>query len=349
MENLYIDDISDSDSTISVDSFNSIDSNQIEDYEEILDNINYIGINDEFIETPEGINIPLYPYQKRALFKMIDIERTGVIKNIFYGQEKNHIRCLNKPSSPLTIKTNIGIYADELINKILLQTKKYNDIEIDVEDEEYIKVGKTLTMISLIKSNYDIVNNNKISNTINGMKLSIINNKKLLKKTLIIVEHLECDDVMIEFNTYCPSLKVYQIATQKHNDNIVIGSWEDDTEWSDEGTKVINNECIIEEEIKEYDVIVCSHVLFPRFYKSVVDYKWDRVIIFDAEKYYLPIELEIYFNFLWFVTSNPYDLYNKEKPFTGKIFGNRNDDKKSLMDYLIVKNDIENIRNEIQI
>ena len=174
--------------------------------------------------------------------------------------------------------------------------------------------------------------------------MTIINNKKLLKKTLIVVEHLECDNIMIQFNTHCPSLKIYQITTQKHNDDIVIGSWYDDKEWSYEGTKIINNERIIEDEIEEYDVILCSHLLFPRFYKSVREYKWNRVIIFDQELYYLPYELEIYFNFMWFVTSNPNELYNNEKPFINKIFGKKEDDKKSLMEYLIVQNCEEDIR-----
>jgi hypothetical protein len=151
---------------------------------------------------------------------------------------------------------------------------------------------------------------------------------------------------MIQFNTHCPTLKVYQIATQKHNDNIVTGSWFDDKEWSYEGTKIINKERIIEDEIEEYDVILCSHLLFPRFYKSVIEFKWNRVIIFDQELYYLPYELEIYFNFMWFVSSNPYALYNVEKPFIEKIFGKKEDDNNSLMEYLIVQNYMEDIRKE---
>jgi hypothetical protein len=350
MNNFNIDDMCDTESTISTDSYNSCNSYNsvvLEDYDEKINNIKYINIDDEYIDTPNGIITPLFPYQKRALKKMIDIESTGIINNVFYGEERNHIRFLNYSSSPSIIKTSIGIYADELKNNIFI---KKNNKGVDIEDEVDIKVGKTLTMIALIKENKNIKNNNIIKKTINGIKLSIIDNrKKLLTQTLVIVEHSECDDILIQFQTHCPELKIYQISTQKHNDNIVIGSWYNDNEWSEQRTKIINRERIIEEDIINYDVILCSNVLYPRFYQSVSEYKWNRIIIFNVEKYFLPYKLEVYFNFLWFVTSNPYELYDKEKPFTGKIFGNESDDKKGLMDYLIVKNRMEDIRNEIKI
>ena len=359
MEILNIDDLYDSESTNSIDSCNSDDDNaNLEDYEERLNNIKYIN-NDDIIDISDDIHISddiltsLYPYQKRTLIKMIDIEKNGFIKNILYGEERNHIRCLNTFSSPSIIKTNICIYADDIYNDDIYNDDDYNDDIYNIDnynnikkDIESNKIDKILTIISLIKTNHDIKNNNKIIKSINGTKISIIENKKNLPQTLIICEHLDCDFIMEQFEIHCPSLKVYLNSTQKHNDNIVIGSWYDDKDFSEDDTKIINKERIIEEEIKDYDVILCSHILFSRFYKSVTEYKWNRIIIFDTEKYYLPYELAIYFNFMWFVMSNPYELYNKKKPFTGKIFGNEDDDIKGLMDYLIIMNKTEYIKNE---
>ena len=331
---LNIDELYDTESTNSIDSDNSDeDIIHLEDYEERLNNINYINNNnDDNIELSDDILTSLYLYQKRTLIKMIDIENKGFIKNILYGEERNHIRCLNTCASPSIIKTNICIYADDIDN-------------IDNIDNNS-KIDKILTIISLIKTNHNIKNNNKIIKSINGTKISIIENKKNLPQTLIICEHLECDFMMEQFEEHCPSLRVYLNSTQKHNDNIVIGSWYDDKEFSDDETKIINKERIVEEDITDYDVIICSHILFSRFYKAVTEYKRNRIIMFDTEKYYLPYELVIYFNFMWFVISNPYELYNKKKPFTGKIFGNENDDKKGLMDYLIIMNKTKDIYNE---
>ena len=153
-------DVSDTDSNISDDSFNSLDSVQIEDYDERFDNVNYINSYNSIIETPEGIDTLLYPYQKRSLCAMVEMEETGYIINRKYQDEKNYIRCITKPTTSCNIKTNIGIYSDNLKNKILLKTKEYSDYFINIEDEEHIKVGKTLTIISLIKNNH-IINENK--------------------------------------------------------------------------------------------------------------------------------------------------------------------------------------------
>jgi len=340
-------DSSDTDSTLSVDSYSSDNEIIIEEYENNvgdIDKIKYIEITDAFINTPDEILIHLYQYQKRSLYKMINIENTGRIEDLTYISEKNYIRCLNIKPTSMNIITTIGIYSDELKIKIPMGKYKSN---IELMDEKIIPINNILTIIALIKCNKIVNNNNNIlKKAINGASMSTIANNTQLTQTLIIVEHSECDNIITQFEKYSPELKIYLISTQKHNDNIVIGSWYDDNEWSEDGIKIINKEEIILDEIKNYDVIVCSHMLYYRFYQSVIDYKWNRIVIIDPDKYYLPYEMVTSFNFMWFVISNPYKLYD-DKPYISKIFGKLMDDKKLLVDYLIVKNKIDDIKNEM--
>lgn len=332
-------------SVMSTNSYYSDEEILPEEYEIRKNNITYIENNQEMFDN-DDIAIPLYPYQKRSLKVMIDRENTGLIDNISYGGEKNHIRCLNIPDSMAIINTNISIYNDELKIKIPLGKYKSN---IELEDEKTIEIDRILTIIALIKYNRIVKNNNDlIKKAISGTSISLIIEKPLLQQTLIIIEHSECDNIVEKFNKYCPELKIYLISTQKHNDNIVIGSWFDDGEWNEDRTKIINREELIEDEIKEYDVIICSHILYYRFYQSVKNYIWNRIVIVDCDKYNLPFKLETYFNFMWFVISNTNDLYG-EKPYISKIFGKINDDKKGIMDYLIVKNRMEDIKYEMDL
>jgi len=310
-----INEIDSDDDTISTTSYYSSDSDYTieEDYEERENHIKYLDENDFSILQPKTILTKLYNYQLRSLYKMIEMENTGYIKNIYYGSEKYHIRCLNNPPVLCDLKTNIGIYSD--------------------------KKGKILTLISLIKLNEKIPNYPIIQKTGSGLELTKkINDNLVLNQTLLIVEHTDVDRIYNEFNKNCPSLKVLLIATQKHLDNIVIGSWEDDNIWSKDGTKVINKEELINDEINNYDVILVSHILYIRLYQSTKYYKWNRVIIMNCNNYELPQNLELRFNFLWFSISNYMELYENNCNFINDIFGKEEDDVKAILDYLIVIN-----------
>jgi hypothetical protein len=310
-----INEIDSDDDTILTTSYYSSDSDYTieEDYEERENHIKYLDENDFSILQPKTILTKLYNYQLRSLYKMIEMENTGYIKNIYYGSEKYHIRCLNNQPVLCDLKTNIGIYSD--------------------------KQGKILTLISLIKLNEKIPNYPIIQKTGSGLELTKkINDNLVLNQTLLIVEHTDVDRIYNDFNKNCPSLKVLLIATQKHLDNIVIGSWEYDNIWSKEGTKVINKEKLITDEINNYDVILVSHILYIRLYQSTKYYKWNRVIIMNCNNYELPQNLELRFNFLWFSISNYMELYENNCKFINDIFGKEEDDVKAILDYLIVIN-----------
>lgn len=267
--------------------------------------------DDKYIKQPSTIDIPLMKHQRTIIKKMLDVEE-GKPYDINY--------CLNIYKDIKTngrIITNIGILGDK------------------------VGAGKTLTIISLLSIQPQIKDRMKIQNC-NNINLMIQETKEQLKKNLIIVPSKLVPQWKENFN-HCNNLNVYTISTQKHIDNIINKTTSIKPDWSDKIIEITTCE-LSKDKIKNYDVILISDTIYKKFYNYFQEYKWDRIIIDEADTLKLPCNSNITmnFNFAWAITGTPNGLKTKNyRTFIGEVFNNK------YMNYIIFKNDEKYVDSSI--
>lgn len=147
--------------------------------------------------------INLYDYQKKSLYKMIDIEKNGIHSQIEYTYNIN-------------LGNSINVLYDP-IKSCITQEKKYFKLITKggvLADE--MGLGKTITSIALITSN-PCTNNNY---TINSEKFNV--NKIVSKATMIICpSHLlkQWENEIIKCN---PTLKIIVISTKRDHEKLLF-------------------------------------------------------------------------------------------------------------------------------
>ena len=73
--------------------------------------------------------------------------------------------------------------------------------------------------------------------------------------------------------------------------------------------------------IINYDVILCPGSKYSHFEKKFFNYKWNRIIIDEASEINLPLNLKWTCNFVWLLTSRLNELFYSKKGYLKPIFG----------------------------
>jgi DNA polymerase III delta prime subunit len=199
--------------------------------------------------------------------------------------------------------------------------KKIESDEIIIENQIGIfgnpkGTGKTLSIIGLIL--YKNKNNNNIKKiTIN--RNDYIEIKKQYKITNVTV--IICSNYMIEY--WISELKLTELRYNKYN----------------------NKKTII---IDKYDVILCTPKTFIKLINKNQNICWNRIIYEEPIINTIKYINNIYFDFLWIISNNPYELLNySDNTLLKNLLNNI-----SLFEYfekLIIKNEdkeLENLYND---
>jgi len=271
---------------------------------------NILTENDKQIIQPSTITIPLMSHQKTIINKMLEVEEMEDYKVKYkpnlYLEKKNDGK----------IRTNIGILADK------------------------VGAGKTLSVISFLsikpitKERMTIMGGNKY------MSISVDHEKISLNCNLIIVPHKLVPQWTASFSK-CTNLNIYSICTNSNIDKVISKKKEIKKNWKNEDIEVCTEQ-IIKEEIEKYNVVIVGDTMLKRFYSCCDNYKWNRILIDEADTIKLPRDTEYYFNFMWLITGTPSGLAVKSKTFIGKIFYGE-----GLIDYITFKNDEKYIEQSI--
>lgn len=106
----------------------------------------------------------------------------------------------------------------------------------------------------------------------------------------------------------------------------IIKQWEKELKQTDLTYFIIKSKSDIikidDINLKNYDIVLCSNTFFNCLVDKTYSYKWNRVIIDEADSI-RAINHTVSYSFLWVVTATPELLYaSKKKSFIGNIFYN---------------------------
>ena len=283
----------------------------------------YTILNDEDdkINQPDNIKIPLMNHQKTMISKMIDIETNGKI--IKKDIDLHRMSTFTGKIESLEISTNIGILGDK------------------------VGAGKTLMIISLISQNKELKDRDL---EIGGsafyslkIKLETIN----LKTNLVIVPHKLIPQWTDSFIKYSTNLSVYSIMTNKDIDKIVKTYAEVKKNWKKEDN-IHNTEVLDHEKVNRlYDVIIIGDTMFRAFTKLIKEVKWTRVFVDEIDTIPLPRDINMKFNFLWLITGTPSGIVKKGRnSLLGDLFERNNE---NYSKYFVIKNKDDYIDSSIKL
>ena len=276
--------------------------------------------NDKKITQPLSIKIDLMNHQKTMVYKMLDVELSGSIKVPDYSMKK-YSNMINITGNVAEINTNVAVLGDK------------------------VGSGKTLMIITLLTVKKVIKERQIEMGGSQFYSVKINPSSPLIKTNLIIVPHKILPQWKEAFEKYSPNLNVYSIAYNKEIDKIVKVKKELKKNWNDQEL-VYETEEIIKEKIEQYDVVIIGETMYKRFYKSCQNYRFNRILIDEADTIKLPRDMSCQFNFLWLITGTPKGLFYSNKPFISKIF---KDDNLNLNSNFVIKNDDSYIEQSIKL
>jgi hypothetical protein len=286
----------------------------------------YTILNDEDdkINQPETIKIPLMNHQKTMISKMIDIETNGkIIKKDIVNLHRIISLTFTGKIKSSEISTNIGILGDK------------------------VGAGKTLMIISLISQNKELKDRDLEigGNAFYSLKIKLENIN--LKTNLVIVPHKLIPQWTDSFIKYSTNLAVYSIMTNKDIDKIVKTYAEVKKNWKKEDY-IHNTEVLDHEKVNRlYDVIIIGDTMFRRFNDLIKDVKWTRVFVDEIDSIPLPRNINIKFNFLWLITGTPSGISKKGKnSLLGDLFERYNE---NYSKYFVIKNKDDYIDSSIKL
>ena len=274
--------------------------------------------SDKKITQPKSIKIDLMNHQKTMVYKMMEIESSGSIGVSEYSMKK-YSGMINVTGTRAEINTNIGILGDK------------------------VGSGKTLMIITLLTIKKNI---NERLIEMGGSQFYSVKIKPsspLIKTNLIIVPHKLIPQWNDAFVKYSPNLHVCSIVWNKDIDKIIKTRQDIKKNWNDEEL-ISETEEIIPEKLEEYDVVLIGETMYKRFYKTCSNYRFNRILIDEADTIKLPREMNCQFNFMWLITGTPKGLFNSTKPFISKIF---KEDNLNLNSNFVIKNDESFIEQSI--
>ena len=276
--------------------------------------------NDKKITQPKSILIDLMNHQKTMIYKMLEIELTGKIIVPNYSMKK-YTNMIGVSGDVAEINTNIGILGDK------------------------VGSGKTLMIITLLTIKKLIEARPVELGGTQFYSVKLQPSSSLIKTNLIIVPHKILPQWKDAFAKYSPSLRVYTIGLNKDIDKIIKIKKELKKNWQNNDVTYETEE-IVPEKVEQYDVILIGETMYKRFYKTCSEFRFNRIMIDEADTIKLPREMSCQFNFLWLITGTPKGLFYSNKSFISKIF---KEDNLNLNSNFVIKNDDAFIEQSIKL
>jgi hypothetical protein len=276
--------------------------------------------NDKKITQPNSIKIELMNHQKTMVQKMLDVESTGLIDVKDYSM-KAYSNLVQISGDKAQISTNVAILGDK------------------------VGSGKTLMIITLLTVKKNITERQIEMGGTQFYSVKLNASSPLIKTNLIIVPHKILPQWKEAFDKFSPKLNVYTVSLNKQIDNIIIEKKEIKKKWNGEDI-IIEDEEILKEKLENYDVVLVGETMYKRFYKCCRNFRFNRILIDEADTIKLPREMTCQFNFLWLITGTPKGLFYSNKPFIGKIF---KEDNLNLNSNFVIKNDDSFIEQSIKL
>lgn len=276
-----------------------------------MSNFNYVLMNDNSpkISQPDAIKIDLMNHQKTMIYRMLEVEKTGLIKVPKFTPPPNTL--IPFTNSDCEIKTNISILGDK------------------------VGAGKTLDVITLITIK-PILEEKPLElncgSPLYSVKVAL--STRLLNTNLIVVPHKIVTQWKEAFERFSPKLRVAVVNANKEIDKLVQLKSAKIKNWLDQEL-IQEGEEVVPEKIENYDVILIGETMFKRFYKASENYRYSRMFIDEADTIKLPRDMDINFNFLWLITGTPSGIFNNTRNFMSKIFAGNN---LGLNDKFVIKN-----------
>lgn len=285
-----------------------------------MPNYNILTEYDKQITQPKGIKIELMSHQKTMVQKMLEIEESKTIPITNPNIKLN----FEVPITDIKLNTNFAILGDKvgagktLIISSLLSVRK-------VLKERVIEYG--VSQYYTLKFKLDCKN---------------------LTSNLIIVPHKLIPQWTENFSKNVSNLSVFSISSNKDIDTLVKTVIRNDKNIRNENC-FFQYEEIIPERINCYDVILIGETMYKRFHIACQKFKWNRIIIDEADSIRLPKDMGCLYNFLWLVTGTPTGLFYSSNSYISKLFSTNgiNMGNERLHDYFVFKNDENFIEQSI--
>jgi hypothetical protein len=285
-----------------------------------MPNYNILNELDKQITQPKGIKIELMSHQKTMVQKLLEIEESKTIPITNPNIKLN----FEVPISDIKLNTNFAVLGDKvgagktLIISSLLSVRK-------VLKERVIEYG--VSQYYTLKFKLDCKN---------------------LTSNLIIVPHKLIPQWTENFSKNVSNLSVFSISSNKDIDTLVKTVIRNDKNIRNENC-FFQYEEIIPERINCYDVILIGETMYKRFHIACQKFKWNRIIIDEADSIKLPKDMGCLYNFLWLVTGTPTGLFYSSNSFISKLFTTNgiNMGNERLHDYFVFKNDEKFIEQSI--
>lgn len=276
--------------------------------------------NSKKITQPNSIKTELMNHQKTMVYKMLETEQTGSLSVSNYSM-KTYYGMIGITGNNAEINTNIAILGDK------------------------VGSGKTIMVISLLTIKKIIKERDIEMGGSQFYSVRIKPSSPLIKTNLIIVPHKILPQWKDAFTKFSPSIKVLSISLNKEIDNVVKKKIEITKNWNNEEI-IREDEEIIKEKLEEYDVVLIGETMYKRFFKTCKNYRFNRILIDEADTIKLPRDMTCQFNFLWLITGTPKGLFYSNKSFLSKIF---KDDNLNVLPNFVIKNDDSYIEQSIKL
>ena len=136
---------------------------------------------------------------------------------------------------------------------------------------------------------------------------------------MIIVPHKLIPQWTENFSKNVSNLSVFSISSNKDIDTLVKTVIRNDKNIRNENC-FFQYEEIIPERINCYDVILIGETMYKRFHIACQKFKWNRIIIDEADSIKLPKDMGCLYNFLWLVTGTPTGLFYSSNSYITRLF-----------------------------
>lgn len=282
-----------------------------------MPNYNILTEYDKQITQPKNVKVELMSHQKTMIQKMLEIEDSGEIKVI-----SNKVKIISDIDiNEFKINTNVAILGDK------------------------VGAGKTLMISSLLSIRKNVKSRDMDYGVSSNFTIKYKSDSKELKTNLIIVPHKLIPQWSENFSKNVSNLNVFTISTNKDIDTLVKTIVVNDKNIRNENC-FFQYEEIIPERINCYDVILIGETMYKRFYRTCQKFKWNRIIIDEADSIKLPKDMTCQYNFMWLVTGTPTGLFYGGQSYITKMFNGTTQNEK-INDFLVFKNDEKFIEQSI--
>ena len=253
-----------------------------------------INIDDEEINQPETVTLRLFKHQKKAIWKMAQIENSHRIVRTDINRE---------------LRTNFGIYADK------------------------VGSGKTLVVATLLMTNKNpspvyilpqqVTNHVMVSRIQNNRRNNYLN----IKTTLIVVPH-NLIQQWVDTLALVVGFNIQKVNTKK----MVLRLLDDIKDYQKREESITNMTSTSNETMPIILISNTMYRNFNTAWHTLSDdttsltytrrrkIKWNRIIIDEPHTFVLPINT-LKFDFCWFICATPNDILYSNRQWLRHIMG----------------------------